>query len=168
MGAQSRVTDCGIMIQKDKKAESLGMKASIMGLSMDDTIDILNKMYNGTVLFHRAQSFFGDRGQKISILNMKPDIFCLELPELDNIDFEDLFDFSEMSLLKTKLVSAKLPKAAKEFRVRNASWVHRVQRVFLWDTTELDFTNFEKHKGSKLEMIVIQSSTGGKPRIIKF
>lgn len=128
-------------------------------------------MYEGNISFN-IKCLSDESMQKIYISHINDNLMCIELPEIDTFDFEDIFLFSIHSITynlnKSKLVTVKLPKVAKSLRLRDAFWVTQIKRLFVWDTTELDFTGIENYRGSMLEMIVVQSSTGGKPKIIKF
>ena len=159
-----------MIVKSTKQSESFGMKADIMGLSIDDKIDRLNKMYEGTLHFIKGEdSYSGEPGVKVDFINV--DAESVQLPDLSDYIVEDLitcmwYNFSITGSTR-KLKSIQLPKSIKELNVNQCHWLQYFERVFMWDTTKLT-GNLDKFRPGNLNMIAIKSTTGGKAKIFRF
>lgn len=149
----------GCMIKKDKRDENFASKASIIGLSIKEQVDMLNKIYNKSIEFE-----LGCNGIRIS--NIDENIFALELPENDNYDIENLIDIS--FVMRHNISSVKLPKTVKQVNLNRATWAKYIDRLFVWDDAEIIKSDSIGYISSYLKMIVVVYSTGKKTKIYKF
>lgn len=148
-----------MVVKGTKSTETFNNKAKLLNLSVDKQVEMLNTMYKGSVTFDRRLN------DKVFIKEYKPDVISIELPECESLDMDRLLKF-DLLILKNKLTSIKLPRCIKCFDLSSA-WVIKVKRIFMWDTTELIYRDYDSNYGN-LEMVIIQSTQGGKPKIYKF
>jgi hypothetical protein len=160
------------MIKQDSKSKNFNVKANMLGLSIDDRIDKLNKIYNGKMTFDKEYdipAFMQEAECGITIKDFDKSLVCIELPEEENLLMSGLFRSYDFG----SLVTIKLPKCVKSIDIDRCRWIHNIKRLFLWDTTEIISRHSEGAlqnilgTHSKLEMIIIQSTSGGKSKIYR-
>lgn len=159
-----------MIVKSTKQSDSFGMKADLMGLSLDDKINGLNGMYKGALHFGKSHSVYsGEIGITVDYINV--DVESIQLPECNDYVVDDLISCSwyNFSFLghPRKLKSIQLPKSIKEINLDACHWLQHFERVFMWDTTKIT-GNFDNFRPGKLNMIAIKSTTGGKAKIIRF
>lgn len=159
-----------MIVKSTRQSESFGMKADIMGLSLDEKISRLNEMYKDTLHFDKCQDLYSaETGITVDFINK--DVESVQLPECNDYIVDNLiscpwynFDYSDH---KIKLKSVHLPKSIKELDLDNCHWIHHFERVFMWDTTKIT-GDFDRFRHGNLSMIAIKSTTGGKAKILRF
>lgn len=155
------------VVKKGKKEESFGVKAKMLQLSMEEQVEMLNKMYNGRVVFGIYESGTGwSRDEKvkgIQVIDWADNVISIDLPDLDCYNMDNLIGFVHMY---KRLSSIKLPKTIVEIDL-SKGWCHNINRIYTWDTTSFK-DNSCGSNNNILEMVIIQSTTGGKPKIIRF
>lgn len=159
-----------MIVKSTRQSESFGMKADIMGLSLDDKISRLNEMYKDTLHFDKCRSLYSEEtGITVNFINK--DVESVQLPECSDYIVDHLISYSWYNFYysdhKIKLKSIQLPKSIKELNLDNCHWIHHFERVFMWDTTKLT-GDFDRFRPGNLSMIAIKSTTGGKAKILRF
>lgn len=156
------------IIKKDGKAERFDLMTSMLGLSLEEKVEMLNNMYEGKVKF----GVFIEYNTKdelvhgIKIANIDKNIVCLELPECGDF-LDSIISFYVRSGVY-KLTTIKLNKCLKTLSINESfHWLGSIKRLFIWDTTEIigDIDNLQH---THLEMIVIQHTDGRKPTLQRF
>lgn len=146
-----------------KKSESFGAKANLLQVGLDKQVEMLNAMYKDKVVFKVSYGISGEV-QGINIHSYAKDVISITLPETTEWDMDNLVEFS---LSQHPLSSIKIPKCVEKIDITKP-WARRISRIFLWDTTEVDYAGRGFSGGSgDTEMVIIQSTTGGKPKIVK-
>lgn len=135
---------------------------------MEEQVDMLNAMYKGRVTFGIYESGTGwareGKIKGIQVVDYAKDVISIDLPDLDCYNVDNLIGFVS---IKRHLSSIKLPRTITEIDL-GKGWCNSVNRIFTWDTTSIK--NDTRGFGGRglLEMVVIQSTTGGKPKLIRF
>lgn len=89
----------------------------------------------------------------------------LILPDTKNILISDLIHYNDAN----KISSIVLPKTLETFNLKEDRWANYIERIFLYDSTNIDIEGFEPSLYSRLKMIIIKSyNNDKKPVIYKF
>lgn len=159
-----------IDVKRSANSDSFARKSKLLGLSMEQQVELLNSNYKDKVEFVLNTDEWVDTPTHINIRWINPDIRILELPEVDNLNIgyvkisRNNEDTLENILKGRKLSTLKLPKSMKSIYWSTFAQFSGLTSLWIWDTTEL---KGEKHC-SNIKMLVIQSTTGGKATVIKF
>lgn len=149
------------ILEKEKSTETFSKKVKLFGMNVKEQVEALNKMYEGKLEFGL------DEFDKIVIRKVHNNYNVLDIPEIENLSHRELIPFT----LAGNIITVKLPKTLRELDARSSGWISNPERIFMWDTTVVDWEQFsERVHGSysNLKLVVIQSSTGGKTKLLKF
>lgn len=163
--------DDGKVTKKIIVAKALGNKA------IEDKVNVLNNHYKGQIVFKVEQDYNDNSSKNIVIDSIDNTLDVLEIPYVEELSlrsiplfYRDKLDDVELMLRRNNLKVVKLPRELKEFIVgyNESRWLKQVNRLFLWDTTYLDISNLDLSFNSELEMIIIQSTKGGRAKVFRF
>lgn len=149
------------ILEKEKSTETFSKKVKLFDMGVKEQVEALNKMYDGKLEFGL------DDFEKIVIRKVHNNFNVLDLPEIDNFSHRELIPYTTAD----NIITVKLPKTLSEIDARSSGWISLPERIFMWDTTVVDWEQFNErvHTSlSNLKLVVIQSSTGGKPKLIRF
>lgn len=171
------------ILKDDGKAAKKIIVAKALGnKTLEDKVNVLNNHYNGQIVFKVERSYSGDPTGKIAISEIDSTLDVLELPYIEELSLKEIplhniakiDEFEKNPLMplyrRNNLKVVKLPKEQKEFIVGTfeSLWLCNIHRLFLWDTTYLDLSNLKLPCEHKLQMIIVQSTTGGRAKIYRF
>lgn len=144
----------GVSIENDGMTNSLGSKFKTMGISLDKQVEFLNKLYKGMV------TFIADYNGCIEVAGVDKSVTILELPNIDNL----LFEHVPLGFMNSNVKTIKFPKKYKKLTngMVSALVFGKVKNIWVYDSTEM---NLSSNTIFGLNMIVVRSSTGGKPII---
>lgn len=149
--------------------DKFGVKVDLLNIGAEKQIELLNKMYDDTLEFavtNTSSSFYDDSIEYgIIVKNIKRNIMKIVLPETKALYMRDLFFLSD--LIHMDVASVEIPKCISSIKLNDISWINGINRLFVHDTTEIDFNNFSKRIGSKLQMVIVTSDSG-KSKIYRF
>lgn len=146
-----------IDIRKNKKSDNFNNKAKILGLSLEKQVEILNKNYEGLMKFEITNTFLESDKTSISLIDINENVRILELPEVENLIIHIV------SLQSNNVITLKLPKTMKQLAWWNLSSFRNLKNLWIWDDTVMIG---EKPLYSQVERVFIQSTTGGKTKVI--
>lgn len=154
-----------------ESGDNFGVKAEMMGLSLEKQVELLNNLYADTLKFEIGS--IGDRGTKdykrgIRISKVLVDYNQIVLPNTRALLIEDVKDIADV-IFSGESNSIVIPESIPELKVGKASWIRYTTRVFMYDTTQLDFTDFFSGPFDTLEMIIVKPLKKlAKPKIYRF
>ena len=171
------------ILKDDGKAAKKIIVAKALGnKTLEDKVNVLNNHYNGQIVFKVECSYSGDPTGKIAISEVDSTLDVLELPYIEELSLKEipLYNIAKIDEFerdpsmplyrRNNLKVVKLPKEQKEFIVGayESSWLRNINRLFLWDTTHLDLSQLRLYNDYELQMIIVQSTTGGQAKIYRF
>lgn len=143
-------------ILHEPSGDNFGVKADMLGLSLEEQVEQLNRIYAGKILFGIGEDTRSvieeNRKQGIVIKEILCDCHQLVLPSTSKYCMSSLMDVFSTR----KLQSLVIPSSVKEIVFKDCHWIGRLNRLFVYDTTELDFNNFSKTTLDNLNMIIIR------------
>lgn len=154
-----------MVLSYDKnKLKSLVSKSKLLGVELNT--ELLSKLYNNIIEFNYSENGL------IQVCKVNEDLTSVELPDVP-LDPYNIFAYNSLgfpsererlyiSSNKKTITTVKLPKSL-EYINMDSLWLGKIKRLWLYDTTEI-IGNIHK---LNLEMIVILSSSGGKPKVIR-
>lgn len=153
-----------MVLSYDKdKLKSLIAKSKLLGIEIK--AELLSKLYNNIIEFKYSEDGL------LQVYRVNEDITSIELPDVPLSPY-DTFEYDALafphktalnSFSSGKIVTTvKLPKSLDYIEMRSL-WISKIKRLWLYDTTEIIGDVYS----TSLEMIVILSSKGGKPKVIK-
>lgn len=148
-------------LKNTKQLNGFNKKVALLDIEPKKQVEMLNQMYKGKVKFS-----YGEESLMVSYLD--PEITSLDLPETELFrDTSTILTYSAYIANNDNLVSIKFPKCMEKIDFGRLSWLSQLQRIFVWDTTELE--NLDAlARNSKLEMLIIRKTDGGKAKVIRF
>lgn len=163
------IKDDGSIDRKFKKAKLIGKD------SIQDKLDILNNHYKGDITWSLCE----DLGiSKIYIDELNPKIGVLEIPYFEELSLHSIPVFyldknpynGDFRLKRNNIVTVKLPKELPEIPLGIGScyWIRNINRLFMWDSTYIDFSKLNIGSDDNLQMIIIQSTKGKKPQFVRY
>lgn len=148
------------MLACDKKGKIFDVKAQMLGIDTDRKIELLNEMYKNKIVFKKSI-----HSGLIQIDSIDSTIDILELPEVSDLDYNDLFEYN---CFRGNLSVLKFPKCMPVISVRDAYYLKRFERVFAWDNKLVDLDYISYGYGNNLDMLIIQYSDNKKAKICRF
>ena len=137
-------------------ANTLEVKAKLLGLDNAKRVEILNKLYEGSIVFK-----VDVESNLIYIDSIDSNINVIELPEIPCFDFKFLI----RQHTGVNICTLKFPKCMPPTDLNSMLLSHKIKRVFAWDNNLYcsDNSGFR----NSLDMIVMQFSNGAKPEVYR-
>lgn len=148
------------MLACDKKGRVFDVKAQMLGIDIDRKIELLNEMYKNKIVFKKSI-----HSGLIQIDSIDSTIDILELPEVSDLDYNDLFEYN---CFRGNLSVLKFPKCMSVISARDAYYLKRFERIFAWDDKIIDLNYIIAGYGNNVKMIIIQYSDNKKAKIYRF
>lgn len=152
-----------VHIVHSEVADNFNAKTKLLGINIDKQVELLNELYKDQLEFcitKRRELINGDIKAKynieVSISDKQEEVGSIILPECELLNINSLFSIH--NLLNHKVQSVIIPKCIKYIELSDIFWVKYIRRLFVWDTTELGFNDFNNSGYTKLEMIIVKSS----------
>ena len=154
-------------ILHNPSGDNFGVKADMLGLSIEKQVEQLNRIYKDQAIFDivRGTDFNTDENYDgISVVKIIGDYHQFVLPSTSKYCIDRMIGSFEAY----KLSSVVVPSCINRIVLRNCTWVRNIERLFIYDTTDLDFSGFSKHSLDKLSMVIVRPlKTLSKPRIYR-
>lgn len=154
-------------ILHNPSGDNFGVKADMLGLSIEKQVEQLNRIYKDQAIFDivRGTDFNTDEQYEgISVAEILGEYHQFVLPSTSMYYIDRMIDLS----VAHKLSSVVVPSCVNRIEFRNCNWVTYIDRLFVYDTTDLDFSGFSKHSLDKLSMVIVRPlKTLSKPRIYR-
>lgn len=154
-------------ILHNPSGDNFGVKADMLGLSIEKQVEQLNRIYKDQAIFDivRGTDFNTDEQYEgISVVEILGDYHQFVLPSTSKYYTNRMIDL----LVVHKLSSVVIPSCVKSIEFRNCGWVSYIDRIFVYDTTDLDFSGFSKRSLDRLNMVIVRPlKTLSKPRIYR-
>lgn len=150
------------ILKTNKKAETFQQKADLLNLSLDEQVELLNKLYDKKLRFQVSKLL---DGTSITIDILDKTIEVLELPEVESINFKWIFTKIRG---RHKVDVIKFPKCMPPTPARELN-LSMYNRVFAWDDNITNIQDFyDRESFGVLEMIIMKYTDGRKPKIYRF
>ena len=154
-------------ILHNPSGDNFGVKADMLGLSIEKQVEQLNRIYKDQAIFDivRGTDFNTDEQYEgISVVEILGEYHLFVLPSTSKYYINSMIDSS----VAYKLSSVVIPSCINSIEFRNCNWVRYIDRIFVYDTTDLDFSGFSKRSLDKLSMVIVRPlKTLSKPRIYR-
>ena len=154
-------------ILHNPSGDNFGVKADMLGLSIEKQVEQLNRIYKDQAIFDivRGTDFNTDEQYEgISVVEILGEYHQFVLPSTSKYYINSMIDSS----VAYKLSSVVIPSCINSIEFRNCNWVRYIDRIFVYDTTDLDFSGFSKRSLDKLSMVIVRPlKTLSKPRIYR-
>lgn len=154
-------------ILHNPSGDNFGVKADMLGLSLEKQLEQLNRIYKDQAVFDivRGTDFYTDeKYEGISVVEILGEYHQFVLPSTSKYYINSMIDSS----VAYKLSSVVIPSCINSIEFRNCNWVRYIDRIFVYDTTDLDFSGFSKRSLDKLSMVIVRPlKTLSKPRIYR-
>lgn len=154
-------------ILHNPSGDNFGVKADMLGLSIEKQVEQLNRIYKDQAIFDivRGTDFNTDEQYEgISVAKILGEYHQFVLPSTSKYYINSMIDSS----VAYKLSSVVIPSCINSIEFRNCNWVRYIDRIFVYDTTDLDFRGFSKRSLDKLSMVIVRPlKTLSKPRIYR-
>ena len=135
-------------------ANTLEVKAKLLGLDKAKKAEVLTKLYKGKISF-----MLDKESNLIYIDKVDSSINVLELPELPCFDFKFLI----RQPIGVNVCTLKFPKCMPPTDLSHILLSPKIKRVFAWDNNLYNSDGYMRN--NNLDMVVMQFSNGAKPKI---
>lgn len=142
-------------ILHNPSGDNFGVKADMLGLSIEKQVEQLNRIYKDQAIFDivRGTDFNTDEQYEgISVAEILGEYHQFVLPSTSKYYTNKMLDLS----VAYKLSSVVIPSCVKSIKFRDCSWIKYIDRIFVYDTTDLDFSNFNKHSLDNISMVIVR------------
>ena len=159
------MTTTYVDVRKTKVSEGFNVKSKILGVSINEQVENLNKIYESTLRFEVGHDLYSEE-QTVKLCWVNPNIRILELPEVDNLEigYIDDYNFNKHSH-DNNVVTLKIPKAMEKLSWSDLSQFDRLNSVWIWDDTHI---LGERRHYSNVKMLITQHKDGRKPSVCHF
>ena len=132
-----------------KAGEKFDAKAKLLGLTIDQKVDMLNQLYKDQLEFKKIFFELENGDVERIVINdvLDKDSIKIVLPYVEEMNYELMFDY----LMLDKINAVELPKELNKIVLRKVTWLDRINKIFMYNSTELDTYGFE---GLPFSMII--------------
>ena len=136
--------------------DNFGVKADMLGLSLEKQVEQLNRLYKDKLIFGIDEDIWTvreeDRKTGIVVRNVLCDCHQLVLPSTSKYCMSSLID----AFSARNLTSIVVPSIVKEIKFKDCRWIGGLDRLFVYDTTELDFNGYSKGILDSINMVIVR------------